>query len=476
MKKRFFLLLPISILILFCFVFSACNFNDVPENTDGEEIYFNIIYDYSSLLPVTSERVKKGTILTEPESPQADGYKFSGWYLEEDYINKFTFGNAVTSDIYLYAKWESIYTGIYKETTDSGNINSLTLNSNGTFLLSQTEKNDTFIYSGTYKNDKENLILISDKVKYNEIYKEEENLFLYSVNDYAITDGEIVFVKSDAAAPSLIIGRYIKTLKNNVEIIEFSDNGTYKLIYLFYDESSESVKKTEMTNNYRISENILFMGNTSGKETEFEIKSGYIINTVDNAVYFYKNQNNKKYVAGFLVNFDGFITDITQTDYGRIIAFDNKYEEYTINVTSNMIYTSKASVNAKIYVENENLVFLKNLTICNSITVGEKAELTVNKNTLLCDKYKAQAESQYGIVFSSFLESSANYTLECESKAVISLSIYDKDGNMILKKYNPDNIIELTYSPYKSDEYYYVIVFEVSDGYEENINITLKNN
>ena len=219
MKKRFFLLLPISILILFCFVFSACNFNDVPENTDGEEIYFNIIYDYSSLLPVTSERVKKGTILTEPESPQADGYKFSGWYLEEDYINKFTFGNAVTSDIYLYAKWESIYSGIYKETTDSGNINSLTLNSNGTFLLSQTEKNDTFIYSGTYKNDKENLILISDKVKYNEIYKEEENLFLYSVNDYAITDGEIVFVKSDAVAPSLIIGRYIKTLKNSVEII-----------------------------------------------------------------------------------------------------------------------------------------------------------------------------------------------------------------------------------------------------------------
>ena len=299
---------------------------------------------------------------------------------------------------------------------------------------------------------------------------------MYSVNDYAITNGEIVLVKSDAAAPSLIIGRYIKTLKNSVEIIEFSDNGTYKLIYLFYDESSESVKKTEMTNNYRISNNILFMKNTSGKETEFEIKSGYIINTVDNAVYFYKNQNNKKYVAGFLVNFDGFITDITQTDYGRIIAFDNKYEEYTINVTSNMIYTSKASVNAKIYVENENLVFLKTLTICNNITVGEKAELTVNKNTLLCDKYKAQAESQYGIVFSSFLKSSANYTLECESKAVISLSIYDKDGNMILKKYNPDNIIELTYSPYKSDEYYYVIVFEVSDGYEENINITLKNN
>lgn len=473
MKKRLFLLAPIFILMMFCFIFTACNFNDVPENTDGEEKYFNIIYDYSGIIPVTSERVKKGTILSEPESPVADGYLFSGWFCEKECINEFTFGNAVTSDIRLYAKWESIYIGIYNEITDSGNISKLTLNGDGTFILNQTEKNDVFTYSGTYKNDKENLILVSDKINCNGTDKKEENLFLYSVNDYAITDGDCVFVKSDATAPSLIIGRYIKTLKNSIEVIEFSDNGIYNLIYLFYDENGKTVKKTELTNDYRISNNILFMKNTSGKETEFEINPGYITNTVDNAVYFYKNQNKEDYVAGFLLNFDGFITDMNQTDYGTIIAFDSNYEEYSINVTNNMIYTSNTSVNAKIYIEIENLVFLKTLTICNSISVEEITELKVNKNTLLCDKYLNQSESENGIVYSSFLESGITYTFKCESESIISLSIYDKEGNLILKKYNPSNITELTYTPYTSGEYYYVIVFEINDGYEENIKISL---
>lgn len=52
--------------------------------------------------------VKYGEKATRPADPTAATYKFDGWYTETNFTYKYTFTEAVTADVVLYAKWEGI--------------------------------------------------------------------------------------------------------------------------------------------------------------------------------------------------------------------------------------------------------------------------------------------------------------------------------------------------------------------------------
>ena len=52
-----------------------------------------------------TETVEADQALNEPAEPTKDGYKFDGWYEDEDFNNKATFPYTVTEDVTFYAKW-----------------------------------------------------------------------------------------------------------------------------------------------------------------------------------------------------------------------------------------------------------------------------------------------------------------------------------------------------------------------------------
>ncbi len=62
----------------------------------------------------TSETVRKGNDLEEPEAPTKEGYKFLGWYLDGE---KYDFSKEVTEDMKLEAKWQI---NTYTVTIDDG--------------------------------------------------------------------------------------------------------------------------------------------------------------------------------------------------------------------------------------------------------------------------------------------------------------------------------------------------------------------
>ena len=91
----------LSALILLCGLCAlcACNCNTLPEGTyivkyiiDGKELY--------SAYAVTGEEIGM------PEIEPREGMVFKGWYLNDDYIEKWDFENdTVTQNTRLYAYW-----------------------------------------------------------------------------------------------------------------------------------------------------------------------------------------------------------------------------------------------------------------------------------------------------------------------------------------------------------------------------------
>lgn len=78
-----------------------------------EEIqYFTVFYNvHDHGTAPDDEKVESGKTAAKPEDPTADGWKFKGWYISDDYIGEpFDFTTAITENTTLHAKWARTWT------------------------------------------------------------------------------------------------------------------------------------------------------------------------------------------------------------------------------------------------------------------------------------------------------------------------------------------------------------------------------
>lgn len=73
-----------------------------------------VAFDTNGIGSVPYKRVDKGEVLTLP-TPSAEGYEFMGWYREQEYSTLIEENLTVSSNITLYAKWQSVETITYQE-------------------------------------------------------------------------------------------------------------------------------------------------------------------------------------------------------------------------------------------------------------------------------------------------------------------------------------------------------------------------
>lgn len=68
---------------------------------------FTVAFDTDGGSEIVAVRVENGSTLARPENPVKDGFVFKGWFTDEDCTEKFDFTVGITSNITLYAKWET---------------------------------------------------------------------------------------------------------------------------------------------------------------------------------------------------------------------------------------------------------------------------------------------------------------------------------------------------------------------------------
>ena len=147
-KKRFTVsILCLLMLIVSMFAFSACggkveNFN-LSFQVDGKS--------YSTISTNGSE------IVTIPENPTKEGYKFDGWYWDENVWSKPFTANSllnapISSDMSVYAKFDAISYDITYETDTGTHSNPVSYTIEDGFALSDAEKLG-YDFVGWYSDD-----------------------------------------------------------------------------------------------------------------------------------------------------------------------------------------------------------------------------------------------------------------------------------------------------------------------------------
>ena len=74
------------------------------------DCYKTISFEVNGGNEIVSQKVCVDSLVTEPTVPTKDGYKFKGWYSDEECTDAYDFETAVTDDVTLYAKWEEVQT------------------------------------------------------------------------------------------------------------------------------------------------------------------------------------------------------------------------------------------------------------------------------------------------------------------------------------------------------------------------------
>ena len=130
MKKKIIITAALA-LTLSAGVFAACDSETavVPEDSQGnlngstidaplssaesgEQAGYRLSFDSCGGSPVDAVNYPSHAYLVEPEPPTLEGYRFAGWYWDQEYTREFVFATNTmpAADVTVYAKWTKLYT------------------------------------------------------------------------------------------------------------------------------------------------------------------------------------------------------------------------------------------------------------------------------------------------------------------------------------------------------------------------------
>lgn len=120
---------------------------------NGKE--YTVTFDTNGGSASITEKVKNGKLVEEPVDPTREGYKFLGWYLDDE---EFDFSTPIDKNLKLIAKWEKLGDedgSIYNVKFDDGTqIRSAKTDENGYVKELTTPVKEGYKFLGWYLGDK----------------------------------------------------------------------------------------------------------------------------------------------------------------------------------------------------------------------------------------------------------------------------------------------------------------------------------
>ena len=98
---------------------------------------YTVTFETNGGSDIPDKTIIYGQPVTEPATPTKAGFAFNGWYASSNFSSLYTFGNTISDNITLYAKWQNT-AGI-----------AVSVSPNSTVSISKTETDDTITLTAT---------------------------------------------------------------------------------------------------------------------------------------------------------------------------------------------------------------------------------------------------------------------------------------------------------------------------------------
>lgn len=103
---------------------------------DASTHYYTVEFDYNfaSSPNAIRQQVEEGATAQKPAvDPKRTGYKFAGWYSDDDCTTEYDFANAIGSNTTVYAKWEKLpeYEGVHEYKFEAEDMDLSAVSGNG---------------------------------------------------------------------------------------------------------------------------------------------------------------------------------------------------------------------------------------------------------------------------------------------------------------------------------------------------------
>jgi uncharacterized repeat protein (TIGR02543 family)/LPXTG-motif cell wall-anchored protein len=112
---------------------------------------FDVSFDVSELATApASQTVKYGQLAEKPIDPEAEGYKFDGWYSDDTYTTEFDFTVGITDNTTVYGKWNKLYTVDFAG--EGTEIEGLVVEDGKVVEKPEAPEKDGYVFDGFYKD------------------------------------------------------------------------------------------------------------------------------------------------------------------------------------------------------------------------------------------------------------------------------------------------------------------------------------
>lgn len=159
-----------------------------------EEKKYTVTYKHEDETVISTTIIKENETLTKPSNPIKQGYTFIGWYLKNSDVN-YSFGNLLTSDLVLYARFEKLTLDdeveIFKVTykyDDETIINTINISSTETLTKPSNPVKEGYTFKGWYLKDSNTEYKFGNKIT--------SNITLYAKFEIVLGEITLSFIDS----------------------------------------------------------------------------------------------------------------------------------------------------------------------------------------------------------------------------------------------------------------------------------------
>ncbi|PWG66691.1 InlB B-repeat-containing protein [Bifidobacterium callitrichidarum] len=109
-----------------------------------------ISFDTNGGSKIDPIEVQEGTPIKKPSDPSRDGFTFGGWYADQSLATPFDFSTTVTSDMILYAKWNSTKHTVTFDPNNGNPVQTIEVENGHLAQMPGTPLRDNYTFAGWY--------------------------------------------------------------------------------------------------------------------------------------------------------------------------------------------------------------------------------------------------------------------------------------------------------------------------------------